>query len=238
MLKELLRLLTVDYIRELARLFFYSFVYTFFYKGKDIKYIGLTKNLQRLYVNITIFIIQYGKVYILIFWIILLLKIKSYSFIITNKINNINDKLINLKLKQDKDPVTPQKIYIDINKISTIKKIEMDLKDLKGIYGFYCKINNNTYIGSSENLVKRFKEHIKGNKSNIKLQRAINKYGLNNFYFLIFEFFDIKDKIKLIDFENFYITSFDFRFLYNFKSTATSMLGYKHTIESKIKMVN
>jgi group I intron endonuclease len=114
----------------------------------------------------------------------------------------------------------------------------MELKNFKGIYGFFCKINSNIYIGSSENLVKRFKEHIKGNKSNIKLQRAIKKYGLNNFYYLIFEFYVINDKSKLIDFENFYISSFDSRFLYNFKSTATSMLGYKHTLESKKKMVN
>jgi len=81
--------------------------------------------------------------------------------------------------------------------------------------------------------VKGFKEHIKGNKANIKLQRAINKYGLNNFYFLIFEFYDIKDKIKLIDFENFYISSFDFRFLYNFKFTATSMLGISTLLNLK-----
>jgi len=129
MLKELLCPLTVDHIRESARLFFYSFVY-YFYKVKDVKYTGITKDLQRLYVNIIIFIIQYLSLYIFLNWNMLLLKIKSYSFILTNNINNINDKLINLKLKQDKDPITPQKIYIDINKISTIKKIKMELKDL------------------------------------------------------------------------------------------------------------
>jgi hypothetical protein len=49
------------------------------------------------------------------------------------------------------------------------------------------------YIDSSENLVKLFKEYIKGNISNFILQRAINKYGLYNFYFLIFEFYIINE---------------------------------------------
>jgi len=47
---------------------------------------------------------------------------------------------------------------------------------VKGIYAFLCKTNN-------KNIAKRFGEHIKGLKSNIRLQRSFNKYGLNNFYF-------------------------------------------------------
>lgn len=41
----------------------------------------------------------------------------------------------------------------------------------------------------------------------------------------------------LTDLETSYITKFNFNTLYNFKATATSSLGYKHTEESRLKMV-
>lgn len=99
-------------------------------------------------------------------------------------------------------------------------------------------MDNKLYIGSSENLVKRFNEHIKNQKSNIKLQRAIFKYDLNNFYYIIFEFYNLNDKVLFIDVETMYLSSFKIEYLYNFKLIAHSMLGYKHTIETKQKMLN
>ena len=86
--------------------------------------------------------------------------------------------------------------------------------------------------------MKRFKEHIKGRKSNIRLQRAIKKYGLNNFYYVIFEYYNSKDKILLINFETTYIDYFNFENLYNFKNIGQSMLGYKHKPEAIQKMIN
>jgi group I intron endonuclease len=53
------------------------------------------------------------------------------------------------------------------------------------------------YIGSSENLTERFKEHINGIKFNVNLQRAIKKYGLSCFYFIIFETYNIENKNNL-----------------------------------------
>lgn len=69
-------------------------------------------------------------------------------------------------------------------------------------------------------------------KSNIRLQRAINKYGLNNFYYIIYEFYILKDKILLTDFEIIYISYFNFGSLYNFKIIGQSILGYKHSLET------
>jgi group I intron endonuclease len=109
---------------------------------------------------------------------------------------------------------------------------------LKGIYGFFCKNDNKLYVGSSENLVKRFNEYIKNQKSNIKLQRAILKYGLNNFYYIVFEFYNLKDKVLLIDIETIYLSSFKIEYLYNFKLIAHSLLSYKHTVKAKQKMLN
>jgi len=125
-----------------------------------------------------------------------------------------------------------------LDKADTLKKVKKELKGLKGIYGFLCKINNKLYIGSSENLIKRFMEHINGIKSNINLQRAVKKYGLSCFYFVIFETYNIENNIKLVDLETTYISFFKSEFLYNFKLIATSMLGYKHNNEAKWKMKN
>jgi group I intron endonuclease len=160
------------------------------------------------------------------------------KFIDYEKEFNINKKIINSCLKPNVKSIDPRKIYDNIGELSTIDKIRTELDGLKGIYGFFCKIDNKLYVGSSENLVKRFNEHIKNQKSNIKLQRAILKYGLNNFYYIVFEFYNLNDKVLLIDIETIYLSSFKIEYLYNFKLIARSMLGYKHTIETKQKMLN
>ena len=57
----------------------------------------------------------------------------------------------------------------------------------------------------------------------------------------IFEYFTYESKIishkALTDLETSYINRFNFENLYNFKATATSSLGYKHTEEARLKMV-
>ena len=77
-------------------------------------------------------------------------------------------------------------------------------------------------------------------KSNIALQKAFVKYGLDQFKFCIYEYFTYESKIicqkALTDLETSYILRFDFDSLYNFKATATSSLGYKHTEEAILKM--
>lgn len=90
---------------------------------------------------------------------------------------NKNKKAINSCLKSNIKNIEPRKIYDNIGELSTIVKIRTESDGLKGIYGFFCKMYNKLYVGSSDNLVKRFNEHIKNQKSNIKLQRAILKYG-------------------------------------------------------------
>ena len=78
-------------------------------------------------------------------------------------------------------------------------------------------------------------------KSNILLQAAFNKYGLEKFNWMVYEYFTYDSKIisnkALTDLETSYIRSFDFSILYNFKAESTSMLGYKYTDEAKQKMI-
>lgn len=72
-------------------------------------------------------------------------------------------------------------------------------------------------------------------------QNAFTKYGLNKFNFIIFEYFTFISKIisnkSLTDLDTKYISLFKFSTLYNFKTTATSMQGYKHTEEARLKMI-
>lgn len=71
------------------------------------------------------------------------------------------------------------------------------------------------------------------------------KYGLAaaaaNFNYGVLEYFTYDSKavshIALTDLETSYIEKYSFDNLYNFMRTATSLTGYKHTDEAKLKML-
>lgn len=119
---------------------------------------------------------------------------------------------------------------VEINNI-----IVKELKGKSGIYGFFSKTTNKLYIGSSIYLNTRINNHIKGTQSNILLQRAINKYNLQDFILIIFEYCDAED---LITREQFYLDTLKPE--YNILKVAGSLLGYKHTKETitKISVAN
>jgi len=85
-----------------------------------------------------------------------------------------------------------------------LQSFYVDLKNKQGVYSFYNTVNKKQYIGSSEDLYKRMTEHITGVKSNIALQKAMEKYGLNNFHFYIYAFYT-NQNITLLDLETQYI---------------------------------
>lgn len=77
---------------------------------------------------------------------------------------------------------------------------------MKGfIYKFENKVNGKVYIGQTRQKIKtRYRQHInaaKKNKGNL-LQRALNKYGENNFNFEIIEEIECEAKKELIDILN------------------------------------
>ena len=137
-------------------------------------------------------------------------------------------------------PVTIKVFYkLDKDSILTYRNL---LKDKGGVYCFINTINNKQYIGSAKDLHLRLIEHLANKKSNIALQSAIEKYGLDKFNFGIYEYYSYDNKIvsskALTDIETSYIEKFNFDTLYNFMRTATSLAGYKHTEEAKLKMLN
>lgn len=108
------------------------------------------------------------------------------------------------------------------------------------IYKITNKINDKCYIGSAVNLTDRWRKHIKtlegGNHHSIKLQRAWNKYGKDNF---IFEIIDATDcKKRLIPDEQYWIDAFSSSSNegYNICPTAGSQLGFKHSEKTKLRI--
>nr|YP_010317390.1 hypothetical protein MRV96_mgp44 [Ciborinia camelliae]UNB14715.1 hypothetical protein [Ciborinia camelliae] len=115
------------------------------------------------------------------------------------------------------------------------------LKNKGGVYCFINTVNGKLYIGSAKDLYLRLSEHLSNRKSNVVLQSAILKYGLDKFNFSVLKYFTYDSKEvshkALTDLETSYIEKYSFDCLYNFKQTATSSTGYKHTDEAKLKML-
>jgi len=76
------------------------------------------------------------------------------------------------------------------------KEIFKDNKGLSGIYRWINLVNKKSYIGLAINLNNRLNEHYRGDKSNIILQQALKKYGLNNFSIHILEYCDKSSLIE------------------------------------------
>lgn len=108
-----------------------------------------------------------------------------------------------------------------------------------GIYQIKNISNNKIYIGSAINVRQRFDAHVrlltKGKHHSRKLQNAWNKYGANIFAFSVLEHVEIKE--TLLEREQFWIHRFNASISgYNISPTAGSLLGHKHTDETKRKM--
>ena len=106
-----------------------------------------------------------------------------------------------------------------------------------GIYLIRNKKNRKCYVGSAVNLQKRRKEHYKRLRRNahynFHLQHAFNKYGKGNFVWIVAELCDAED---LIEREQFWIDFYGINNVYNILPTAGSMLGMKHTLETRKRL--
>ncbi len=158
--------------------------------------------------------------------------VASYRYYSTSKSDSQSSDL----------PPVPILTINNLDNKDCIKSSRILLKDKGGIYSFINTINGNQYIGSAKDFYLRLNEHLENKKSNIALQKALTKYGLDQFKFCIYEYFTYESKIisqkALTDLETSYINRFNFDNLYNFKAIATSSLGYKHTEEARLKMVD
>jgi group I intron endonuclease len=122
------------------------------------------------------------------------------------------------------------------------------IKILFGVYLIKNKINGKIYIGSSNNIRKRWNEHkndLRNDEHHSKhLQKSYKKYGIENFEFLILE--EVQSAIGLFALEQQYLDKhrpFDRNIGYNISETAIGPTGVvrndlkRFNIENKSKKV-
>ena len=106
-----------------------------------------------------------------------------------------------------------------------------------GIYQIKNKINKKSYIGSSSRLKLRWNRHQTDLKCNVHhslaLQRAFNKYGYDNFEFIILE---NCEEDKLLKREQYYLNTLKPE--YNICKIAGNCAGVKHSSETIEKRRN
>ena len=98
-----------------------------------------------------------------------------------------------------------------MKKYKLYKNGQYQFKNGCGIYAIINLLNNKKYVGSTKYLRKRYRQHlndlIQNKHPNCHLQRAVNKYGIDKFAFVILERCqDVFDTLKSL--EQKYINTF------------------------------
>lgn len=111
---------------------------------------------------------------------------------------------------------------------------------ISGVYAFVNLVNGKVYVGSSVDIHKRKRWHIRdlrgGRHHSRYFQRAWNKYGESAFEWRVLE---CCSKEKCIACEQYWIDYYDAANRergYNISPTAGSMIGMRHTEETKRNM--
>jgi group I intron endonuclease len=159
-----------------------------------------------------------------------------YLFLLLSNINNNGLLAIN-KLK-------PIKTYENLTIISTQLLIRNENKHKSAIYAIVNLINGKYYIGSaiSNRINVRFRNHCIHGTGSSYLNKSIKKYGLENFAFLILEYYPHivqKENLKarhldLLNLETQYINNLKPE--YNILQYGVYSIGYKHSQETINKM--
>jgi group I intron endonuclease len=106
---------------------------------------------------------------------------------------------------------------------------------MSGIYKILNTLNNKIYIGSALDFRKRWNSHRHGLLKNVhdnqRLQKAVNKYGLDNFQFEVIEECEPE---KCIEREQYYIDTLKPE--YNLCLIAGNTFGKKHSFETRLKI--
>ena len=86
----------------------------------------------------------------------------------------------------------------------------MGVRTIGGIYRIICTPTGKFYIGSSKNILDRFKGHKRGLRAGVhhssKLQNAWKKYGEEAFKFEVLE--EVVDEKRLREIEQLYIDKY------------------------------
>ncbi len=106
------------------------------------------------------------------------------------------------------------------------------------IYKITCKLNWMIYVGQTKrSLKKRITQHCyKGKKDNSYIDRALQKYGLENFIVEVIEECETREQLNKR--EKFWIAALNCKYPngYNLKDGGANGAGYHHTVEAREKM--
>jgi hypothetical protein len=86
--------------------------------------------------------------------------------------------------------------FRDLHTAESLRAARETLNAVAGVYAIVCTVTNAVYIGSSINLAVRIADHIK-NSSNVRLNRAIAKYGLQSFVVIVVERYELNPDMSL-----------------------------------------
>ena len=159
--------------------------------------------------------------------------------------------LRNLSIKNNSEipPKNPldnvEKIYDNLHLVETQVLIRNENRHKAGVYKIFNKITGNYYIGSAitNRINKRLRNHLFHGTGSTITKRAIDKYGICNFKFVILEYYPgiiLKDNLKkehlfLLERETYWIRQLNPS--YNILNTAIpGPNNYRHSLETKEKM--
>jgi len=139
----------------------------------------------------------------------------------------------------DKHNIKPVMVFEDLTNPDTKKLAYRTLKPFSGIYLVVNLVNGKYYIGSAVtgNIYMRLHKHLFSKMGNVLVGKAVERYGLENFVFLVLELVPQQDTVDvklLLERENHYILYFKPE--YNIAPLATNSTGWKHSEESIQKM--
>ena len=139
----------------------------------------------------------------------------------------------------DKHNIKPVMVFEDLTNPDTKKLAYRTLKPFSGIYLLVNLVNRKYYIGSAVtgNIYMRLHKHLFSKMGNVLVGKAVERYGLENFVFLVLELVPQQDTVDvklLLERENHYILYFKPE--YNIAPLATNSTGWKHSEESIQKM--
>jgi len=113
--------------------------------------------------------------------------------------------------------------------------ISLENRNTSGVYSLICKVNNKIYVGSSINLSNRLLDYMQpaylAQRTNRPILRALVKYGLINFYFIVLE---TCHRTEVLQREQYWLDLLGPE--YNLSPTAGSTLGVPLSKETKAKL--
>lgn len=162
------------------------------------------------------------------------IKYNNSCFVTRNFKLNQSRVLVNYSFKRTMSTlpeIKPVKFYLNADKEKDL--IISDNKNRTGIYRWEHIESGKSYIGSSKNLSLRFKQyfnynHISHPKRNLRIYKALLKYGYSGFKLEILEYCDVS---LLLQREQYYFDALNPE--YNILKVAGSPLGYRHSEAAK-----